>query len=87
MSINVLDFNLFQNLYISKKYIFYEHARDCCGCDVTVKFSLLTDQPSYCHGLKKRKIENTETDITRVITLLTLGLTSAFTFRRTTNGS
>jgi len=40
MRINVLDMNFFHNLYISKKYIFYEHIWVCCVYDVIVTYDV-----------------------------------------------
>ena len=43
MGINVLDWNIFYNLYVSKEYIFYEHIWLCCGCDVIVIYDVVAN--------------------------------------------
>ena len=54
----MLDLHFFYNLYIGKKYIFYEHIRVCCGCDVIVIYDVIDHQIEMISIISANNIES-----------------------------
>ena len=53
-----IQLNFLNNLYISKKYIFYEHIQVCCGCDIIVIYDVIDCQIKTIRSVRANNIES-----------------------------